>query len=173
MTMRDSRAFVLRLAFCLLSTAVLATACDRPDPPRLTDGAPSLDALSRQFVAAVSARDTAAMHRLRVTARQHNELLWPELPASRLNMPVGFAWFNVNSRSVTGAAHVADRYGGSAYHVVRTDCRKGDTAYETFTVHGDCWVALRLENGQRLDAKLFGSVVEMDGRYKIVGIIVD
>ncbi len=128
-----------------------------------------MDALTGRFVAAVAAGDTSAMHRLRVTADEHNTIMWPELPASRLNHPVDFAWFNVDARSLRDAARIVEAYAGEAYDVVGTSCRDGVTEYGTFRVHGDCWVTLR-RDGERFDAKLFGSVVEMDRRVKVIGI---
>jgi hypothetical protein len=131
-----------------------------------------MDELTARFVTAVSAGDTAAMHRLRVTAQEHNTIMWSEFPASRLNHPADLAWRNVDARSVRDAARIRREYAGATYDVAGTSCRDGVTEYETFRVHSDCWVTLR-RTGSRFDAKLFGSVVEMDGRFKVIGIRTD
>lgn len=61
----------------------------------------------------------------------------------------------------------------AAMHVIATECRRGVTAYESFAIHGDCWVVWEAPEGGRDTVKLFGSIVEVDGRYKVVGIIED
>ena len=71
------------------------------------------------------------------------------------------------------AARIADDHGGAPRRVVATECRRGVTASESFAIHGDCWVVWEAPEGGRDTVKLFGSIVEMDGRYKVVGIIED
>lgn len=141
----------------VIAAAVLvAAAACRGLEPRLTGGARSIDELTARFVAAVSAGDTAAMHRLRVSAWEHNAIMWPELPASRLNHPVETAWRNVDARSVRDATLIVAEYAGDVYDVLGTSCRD-TTDYASFRIHRDCRVTLR-RGGRRFDAKLFGSV---------------
>lgn len=156
-----------------LWAAAFASGCGDAGAPRLSDGAGSLDALTEAFAAAVVAQDTAAMHALRVTEREHTELLWPEFPASRNNYSAEFAWENLDRSSVKDAARIAADAGGAPRQVIGTECRRGIAEYETFRIHGDCWVVWETPDGGRDTVKLFGSVVEMDGRYKVVGIIED
>ena len=156
-----------------LWAAAVASGCGDAGAPRLTDGARSLDALTDAFAAAVMAQDTAAMHTLRVTEREHTELLWPEFPASRNNYSAEFAWENLDRSSVKDAARIADDHGGAPRRVVATECRRGVTEYDTFRIHGDCWVVWAAPDDGRDTVKLFGSIVEMDGRYKVVGIVED
>ena len=156
----------------IASVALVAAAACRAQPPRLTDGATSLDDLTARYVTAVLAGDTAGMHRLRVTAHEHNAVMWPEFPASRRNFPVDVAWHNIDTRSIREAVHIREQYAGDSFDVVGTTCRDGVTAYDTFRVHGDCWVTLR-RGSRPSDVKLFGSVVEMDGRFKVIGIRTD
>jgi hypothetical protein len=155
---------------------VATAACRSGEPPRLQGGTRSVEGLVEQFVEALNRGDTAAMHRLRVTEWEHNTLLWPEFPASRpeLNMPVEFAWFNLSKRSVRDAARLARQYRNAGIRPVATTCRKQIQQYATFEVHGDCVVTLVDKFGVRhRDAQLFGSLVKMDGRFKIIGILAD
>lgn len=114
------------------------------------------------------------MHALRLSEYEHNNILWPEMPASRpeFNMPIEFAWENLNLRSRRDANRVVSEYGDRHIEMERVDCKKGVTEYETLTVYGDCWIVGRdPKTGERNEFKLFGSIVEAEGRYKIVGIL--
>lgn len=161
----------------LAVVALAATAaCRVGGDPRLDGGFASIDSLVSEYVAAVNQGDTAKMHGLRVTEWEHNSLLWPEFPASRpeFNMPLEFAWFNLDKRSVRDAARVVNQYQNLEIRPLEATCRKEIQRYATFEVHGDCVVTVTDRFGVRHeDAKLFGSLVEMDGRFKIVGIVTD
>ena len=157
----------------LLAAVLAAGACRPAEASRLAGGAGSIRELGARYLEALARRDTAGMHALRVTEAEHNEVLWPEFPASGLNMPVEVAWQNVERASWRKGARIAARFGGVSHKLRGVHCRKGVTQYASFRVHGDCWVTMRPPDGPPFEAKLFGSIVEMDGRYKIIGILAD
>jgi hypothetical protein len=167
------KAAVITVVITAVVPALMATACSS-GTSRLQNGARSIDQLVSEYMEAVVAGDTAAMHALRLSEYEHNEILWPELPASRpeFNMPIAFAWENLNLHSRRDANRVLADFSDRHIEIERVDCRKGVTEYPTLKVHGDCWIIGRDgRTGIREEFKLFGSIVESEGRYKIIGIV--
>ena len=142
--------------------------------PGLSGGGASLEGLAGHYLDAVRYADTAAMHALRVTRNEHNQLMWPHFPIARpeLNWSVDFAWDNLERRSRRDALRIALDYGEKPWQLLGIACSKGVDDYGPFRIHGDCWLDVRLD-GPTVRLKMFGSVVEMHGRYKIVGILAD
>ena len=163
-------------AFRKVSTAaalagfVLAAACGRPDgePRRLPGSADSLDGLARSVVAGLAARDTARLQALRLTEFEHNELVWPKLPAARpeANFPVDFAWKNIQIRNRAALGRLLARYGGRPLELVGVKCDGETQRFDTFDVLTNCRVRFRDEFGT-YDRQLFKDVLVMDGEYKI------
>lgn len=71
------------------------------------------------------------------------------------------------------AARIAARFGGVRYRLQSVECRRAVTGYLSFRVYGDCRVTIQPPGGHALAVKLFGSIVEMGDRYKIIGILAD
>lgn len=168
-----NKAAVITLVIAAAITTQITAACGTGES-RLKNGARSIDELVSRYLEAVADRDTAAMHALRLSEYEHNEILWPELPASRpeFNMPITFAWENLNLHSHRDANRVLADFSDRHIEIERVDCRKGVTEYPTLKVHGDCWIIGRDgRTGIREEFKLFGSIVESEGRYKIIGIV--
>jgi hypothetical protein len=152
---------------------VAAAACGSTDAgPRLEGGYRSMNSLVEHYLEAVEAGDTARMNAMRVTEYEHNELLWPSFPASRpeFNMPIDFAWQNLDRHSRRDAARVAHDYAGEDLTLLNISCHEGVTEYETFRVHGNCWLMLE---EYPAEVKMLGSIVEMGGRFKLIGIVED
>ena len=139
-------------------------------PTELDGGAASLDALARQFVAAVSARDTAALGRMHVTRPEFAHLYWLGSPVSRppYEMPPGLLWFQLEGGSATGVRRLLAEYGGRALKLESVQCPGGTRDETNGTVsHLDCTVTLRVD-GERRTQELFGNVVERGGRFKFL-----
>lgn len=159
-----------------LSAAVAlwaAVACQPSAEPRLTGGAASIDALAAAYVGAVTDGDTAAMHALRVTEREYVDLVWVELPD---NMPEygwtgDFAWKNLDQRSRRDAWRIAVDHGGPTHDLRGVRCQGGVEDHLSFRLHRDCWLVIRDPLSGDREVKMFGSIVEMDGWFKVLGIV--
>ena len=129
----------------------------------------SLDDLGRTVLRALAAGDREALGRVRLGEREHNEVVWPELPAARpeVNFPVDFAWENIQRRNARELERALPWYLGRDLEHVRVECRGGLEVFETFRVHRDCWVVFRAGDAGVLEVQLFKDGLERGGGYKI------
>jgi hypothetical protein len=136
----------------------------------LTGGAPSRDELVRRFARAVEAGDTASLRRM-VLSRGEFAFLY--YPTSRQGMPPydlspDLLWFMMVEQSNRGAtALIQERSGGSlGYAGYR--CLGDSTVEGRNTLWGPCLVRRKQAVGDTVEERLFGPIVERDGRFKFV-----
>ena len=145
--------------------------CVRPLP----NSHPTSEALATAVLRAIANRDAAALRRLALDEAEFREYVWPELPASRpeRNMPFGYVWTDLRSKSETGLDAVLAAHGGRRYELDRVRFSGGATQYETFIVHRDSVIEVRDGEGRRATLHLFGSVIERGGQFKVFSYVVD
>ena len=157
---------------------LLAPACSDADAGDVTasdalrfEGAvATLDLLGEQVLAALTRADTAALERVRLTEREHNDVVWPELPASapEVNFPLGFAWQNIETRNLRALRRIVPIYRSRDLGFQRVECRGGTQTFETFHVLTDCWIVFNTaESPQVYEAQLFEDVLVRGGGHKI------
>lgn len=154
-----------------VTIALAAVACGGPGagPKAFPGSAESLADLGERVLGGLTARDTAALNSLRLTKAEHNDVVWPELPAARpeVNFPVDYAWTNIQLRNRRALARLFPRLAGVEAAVTGVECRGDVQAFRTFQVHTDCWVRFRTGGGEEVEAQLFKDALERDGGYKI------
>lgn len=156
-------------------SAVEATSREGSSPATVFDAAPfpgseaSLEALGRTALEAVTRGDTATLERLRLTEHEHNEVVWPELPASapELNFPVDYAWKNIRLRNRAALDRVLPQYRDWAVTYEGIHCEGRTEEFETFRVHTDCTLLLSTEEGVPLSLQLFEDALERGGGFKL------
>lgn len=141
------------------------------DPPsRFERASPSLEALGREILAALANGDGGALERFRLTEREHNEVVWPELPASAsgVNFPVDYAWLNIQNRNRRALSRLLDLYPGRTLRFESVDCRGKEQRFHSFEVLTDCYVVFTIE-GHDLprEAQIFKDVLIRGGGFKI------
>lgn len=165
----------LRLGAAALTLVLLcAISCsqipaDRP-PPRLRHAQPSMEALGRQVLRALRDEDKQALMDLALSKDEFEKFIWPELPVSnpKTNVPIDFVWNELYRRSVSHLARILQDLGGRKVSLVRVRHRGEITEYRTHTAYPDMEVLLRDEqSGEEKEYPLFGTLVEMDGVFKI------
>jgi hypothetical protein len=145
-----------------------------PEPRYLANAAPDADELARRFLAAIAERDIPAIKRLRTTKKEFCWYVWPELPASQLpNVSCDFAWSQATLNSLAGLEEMLGDYAGRRYELVSLRFAGGSKAYERFVVHSDTRVTVLDEAGHTYELKLFGSMLEQNGQYKLFSFVVD
>ena len=129
----------------------------------------SAEAAVREFARLVERSDTAGLARLHLS---RGEWAWLVYPESRWARPPyrqrpDVAWTLIVERSNGALARLLERRGDRPLRITAWRCdavpqREGRTTY-----HGGCAVTYRDERGGQMTERLFSSIVERDGRFKI------
>lgn len=139
-----------------------------PEPSRLSGGHPSRETLVRAFVRAVEKSDTAALRKM---VLRRDEFAWIYYPASHLarppyELPPDLLWFQMQGQSEKGARLLlAERSGQSLGYLDHT-CRPREEGQHR--LHGYCELRRVTAEGDTLRERLFGLIIEREGRYKFV-----
>ena len=141
------------------------------EPARLTGGATSRNALARRFLAAVSARDTAALAALAVSRAEFAWLVFPDhiyaSPPYELDPEI--FWMQLTAESAKGAHRTLERYGGARLVLLSLSCQHDPRQIRAGPVRiwSECELRYRARDSV-LTGRLFGSIVERDGRMKLL-----
>jgi hypothetical protein len=140
----------------------------------LAHAQPSAEALAERALEALARRDDQGLKTLVVTKEEFCRYVWPELPSSRIpNLTCDWVWNAFEPSDAAGRQETLARHSGKQYRLVRVRFAKGTTQHDSFKVHQDARVVLRDEADQEAEMKLFGSVLEMDGQFKLFSFIID
>lgn len=136
---------------------------------RLSGSASSLEELATTVLAGLASADTSTLDAVRLTEHEHNDLVWPELPASdpAVNFPVDLAWENISVRNRAALDDLDAVYTGHELRLVGVECRGDTERFESFVVHTDCWVTLERDGERIPPQQLFKDVLDRDGQLKI------
>lgn len=152
----------------LVDSALTAFRRDLPEVARLTGGASSRDALVQRFVQAGAARDTGALRDLLVTRA---EFAWLYFPQARLARPPygidpGYLWLQMASNTDRDLPKALQRLpaGATAAGVA---CADSVVVEGPNRLHEGC-LAIVARGGRRDTLSLFGSILERDGRFKLL-----
>ena len=101
--------------------------------------------------------------------------MWPQLPASRpeRNTPLPFVWGRLEQQSDLSLAAIVSRHGGTHYTLQQVAFGGEVTDYGTYTVHRESELVVRTPDGAIERIRVFGSVLEQGGRYKVFSYVVD
>lgn len=141
------------------------------EPTALDGGATSREALAEQFLRDVARRDTASLRRLLVTRAEFAWLIFPDhrYAESPYELDPTIFWMQMTAESGKGLERVLMRYGGAPLRLQAMTCvadtlqmRRGPT-----TIWGPCEVTYRTSDST-LTRQLFGSMVERNGRVKLM-----
>jgi hypothetical protein len=161
--------------FFLLLLLVAAAGCAGSDKPiPLAPSYGSKDAAVTAFLQALAARDRATLAAQVVSESEFLKHIWPALPASRpdVGMPADRAWADQAQRNANFLAQLLDEHGGRRYELVAASFDGSPTTYGAFTIHPKTRLDIRDDAGVR-EVRLFGSMIESGGRWKIYSFVVD
>ena len=136
---------------------------------RLDGAAGSPDELVRRFLDGLARNEPDEVRRLALSEEEFRKFVWPELPSAdpRRNLTAEFVWGNLNIRSESNLHSMMAAIGGRRFIFEEIRFTGEVTQYETYRVHRGSLLALMDEVGERQDVRLFGSVLELDGQFKI------
>lgn len=165
----------MRAAGRLALPALLLAACasDARAPLSQTFGSP--EEAARAVLHAVAVRNVDALVDLALDEHEFRQVVWPKLPSSRpeVGLPVDYAWGRLNQNSRAQLAVALSEHGGNRYELVGVRFRGETTPYDTFSVHRETELIVRDASDATRTLRLFGSLLEQQGRWKIFSYVVD
>lgn len=143
-----------------------------PEVTSLGGGAPSRDALIRQFVTALSASDTTTLRSLLITRAEFGWLFYPTAAQSLppYDLSPSLYWFLIEGRTSQGLAALLDERSGTQLRFAGFACDARTTREGANTIHGPCTVARLASRGDTIHERLFGLILERGGRFKFVSL---
>lgn len=132
-------------------------------------GAPSQRALLDAFRQALASRDTAALLRLAIDRAEFAYLIYPESKLSRppFRQAPDIAWLMLQNASHGGLSKLLQRADELA--VLSQRCPDSVQVEGRMRTVSGCTARVRLRDGTHREIQLLGRIVELGGRWKIVG----
>jgi len=141
----------------------------------LSNSSRSVYELGEAILGAIEAGDLERLVAHGVTESEWAHLGWPRLPASRPghNVPWDYAWRDLWQKSRNSARRTLAAYRGHHLRLLRVEFAAETTDYGTYQVYRDARCVVQNESDEIVALDLFGSVIEMDGRFKAFSFVVD
>jgi hypothetical protein len=169
---RLSRRAAGRCVALVCCTALALPAC-APSAP--AHAQPSPEELARCVLDALSARDVQRLQELTLTEQEFRDIVWPELPASRpeRNLTAEYVWNDMRTKSAAGLQRALAVHGGQRQSLVEIAFTGGASRGRHHLIHRKSLVTVQREDGTRDAVRLFGSVWEYGGGYKVFSWVAD
>jgi len=175
LTAGDRRLRLPGMAGLLALAALTLAACGFEARPPLSQTFGSAELAARAVLDGMAARNADALLDLAVDEHEFRQVVWPELPASRpvTGLPVEYAWGRLRLTSRSRLSMTLAEHGGHHYELVAVKFRGETTRHQTFSVHRQTELVVRDASGATQTVRLFGSLLERDGQWKIFSYVVD
>lgn len=163
----------LRRPLIVTLLSLLLTGCGTTPQPAWNHSFDSPEALATAALEALASADEPRLARLALSEEELRDTVWPALPASReeVGMPWNYFWRDHAQRNTGYLKTLLAKHGGKGYDLEAVSF-DGRATYGDVTIHREPALDLRTVSGpQRL--RLFGSMAERGGRWKLYSFVVD
>jgi hypothetical protein len=135
----------------------------------------SLEELSQEVLVKLYEKDIKSLENLAVTREEFKKHVWPEMQWSKpeVNMPFDYYWKDIHQKSTWALRKALVEYGGENYNLIRVYFAKGVRKYKNFRLHRDTRLIVKNKTGEEKELNILGSILEMNGSYKILSYIHD
>jgi hypothetical protein len=143
----------------------------REGTSRLSNACDSIEDLGKQVLEAVYNKDIERLKAMAISAKEYENYIWPQSPISKIKKwqeKYDFIWNQQFSKSSLSLRQMLARYGGRQYALVRVRFEDDTTDHTIYKAHRDARLIVRNPEGKEVELNLFGSIVEMDGQFKIM-----
>lgn len=130
----------------------------------------SREALVRRFMKALAARDSVDLRAMALNAREFADLVYPESPYTHppYRQSPALVWIQIQNPSASGFTRLVRRLGNQPLRYVDHKCDADPDRQGSNLIWTNCFVRLRSPNEPTTSHRLFGSIIERDGNFKIV-----
>jgi len=137
--------------------------------PRLTHAAASQEALAQEVLLSLKEENLQEMKDLSLSKEEFRRFVWHELPVSnpKTNVPLDYVWNDLNFRSMTRMQGTFNRLMGKDLELVRVVHHGKVVEYSSHRAYPDMEVVIREKGGEEMSYPLFGTLIEMDGLWKV------
>jgi hypothetical protein len=155
-----------------MTLAVLTMAGCGQRQVRLTNTSASPEDVCQKTLDALERKDTLGLQQFLLTKFEHDSILVPlmPLPPPGVERDMGMAWYLLDQRSIKGIRRALDDYGGQRFAFVKVRFTKLEEKFGHLVVHKGTEVTVRDSTGAENVLPIFGSILEDNGRFKLVSI---
>lgn len=139
-------------------------------PPEAMAGARSIEELVARFAASLERADTNAFRDMALTRAEFAYLYYPESPYTErpYRQDPALLWFLIQEGSNKGLTRLFNRYAGSSLGYVGHACAGERERHGATTLWTACVVRRVIAPGDTIGDRLFGTIVERDGRFRFL-----
>lgn len=139
----------------------------------LKGGSSTRVALVKRFVRALVLRDSADLGAMLLTPREFADLVYPESPYTRppYRQSPGLVWNQIQNPSGAGLTRLIRRLSGQPLPYDGHSCEAKPDRQGRNLIWTGCVVRLVDPSGDIRKNRLFGSIIEREGRFKFVSYV--
>ena len=136
----------------------------------LAGGSASREALVRRFMKALAAADSVGLRAMALSPREFADLVYPESPYTHHQYRQSHAllWSQIQNPTASGFTRLIRRLGNQPLQYLSHRCDPKPDRQGHNLIWTNCLVHLAGPNGETSNHRLFGSIIQRDGRFKIV-----
>jgi hypothetical protein len=122
---------------------------------------------------ALSRRDSAELVRMALQPREFADLVYPESPYTHppYHQPPALLWYQIESGSNKGFTRLLRRLGGQPLRYADNGCDAKPDRQGSNVIWTNCLVRIIGPNGDTTAHRLFGSIIQREGAFKIVSYL--
>ncbi|MDQ8164358.1 MAG: hypothetical protein P3A28_01190 [Gemmatimonadota bacterium] len=141
-----------------------------PNPDTLRNAASSVHSLAVRWADAITAQDTGALVAMSLDRAEFAWLVFPDMPMAKppYEMPPGLLWSQLTGNSDEGLRKALERFEGRRVTVTSAACPTPPEPEGPNLLRQGCVLTLRVDGAPLPAERYFGSIVERDGRFKLV-----
>lgn len=133
----------------------------------------SIDELIKEVLEEFARNDRKALEALALTEDEVKRYVWPYDKHSKpgVNMTFEYWWGELHKRSAFRLTQTMQKFGGKKVTLISFRFAEDPMKYNNATVYRDTILTIQDEEGQTWDAEMFGSIFELNGKFKIFSYI--
>jgi hypothetical protein len=130
----------------------------------------SREALIRRVVRDVARADSSDLAAAAITPREFIDLVYPSSPYTHrpYEQPPDLVWMQIANPSGAGYRRLLGRLGGQAFAYISDACAGKPERQGANTLYLGCIIMVSDPSHRQIKQRWFGSIIERDGRFKIL-----